>query len=175
MTYFEVISLIANVCTIIASYIAFHVWRSWKKQQNYSFKRDKIFEVEFAISKMYSTLETYYEQYKIIKAAYIANNSIPLDPRYVHQQLKELDIEFEKNLSRYTEAVYSLEILEIETPENFFINREKILEDRDRLERKLSNIWDISELYNHIESEILRLKANKKRVLGFLKAKRKSI
>lgn len=175
MTCFEVISLIANVCTIIASWIAFQVWRSWKKQQNYSFKRDKIFEVEFAISKMYSTLETYYEQYKIIKAAYIANNSIPLDPRYIHQQLKELDIEFEKYLSRYTEAVYSLEILEIEVPENLFIIRERILEDRDRLEHKLSGIWNINDLYDLIEGEIFKLKVNKQRALDFLKDKRKSI
>lgn len=175
MSCFDIVSLIANICTIAAFCVAVHVWLTWKKQQNYSFKRDKIFEVEFAISKMYSTLETYYEQYKILKAAYMANNSIPLDPRYIHQQLKELDIEFEKNLSRYTEAVYSLEILEIEIPENLFINQEKILENRDGLERKLSGIWNINYLYDLIESEILKLKENKQRALDFLKDKRKSI
>ncbi|WP_171076860.1 hypothetical protein [Acinetobacter baumannii] len=40
----KIISLLANIATILGAILAFVVWSTWKEQQNYSFTRDKIFK-----------------------------------------------------------------------------------------------------------------------------------
>lgn len=53
MSCTDLISLIANICTIAAFAVAVYVLAIWKKQQNYSFERDKIFELELAADQLF--------------------------------------------------------------------------------------------------------------------------
>jgi hypothetical protein len=49
-------SLLANICTIIAFLFAIVIWREWKAQENYSFIRDNIFELELKSAYSYITM-----------------------------------------------------------------------------------------------------------------------
>lgn len=176
MDYSNFISNFAELCTIAAFFIALIVWITWRNPQNYSFKRDKIFEAEFAVSKMYSALEFYYEKYKVTKAEYICNNSRPLDPRYLHQGLLELEAEFQKCINGYIEALYCLSILEVSQPKEFFFSKKEIQEEKDRFLIELNAIWNVNELYDLIDNKILlKLNKNKVNALGYLKKVRESI
>lgn len=46
------VSLIANLATILGLIIAFRVWRTWRKQQNYSFIRDKLYDQEQCLANL---------------------------------------------------------------------------------------------------------------------------
>ncbi len=119
---FESIALVSNIATIMGFLIALHLWVNWKKQQNYSFNRDKIFEAEIAVSKAYTSLMNYmqltYEQQlrKLEKSMVVDQNS--------HQALLEKTvIDIKENLNNYDLAVHTLSVLNVKYTKEILINK----------------------------------------------------
>lgn len=57
------VSLVANFATIIGLFIALRVWRTWRKQQNYSFIRDKLYEQEQCLANLLISFAVSIEDY----------------------------------------------------------------------------------------------------------------
>lgn len=112
MNCFEIISLIANVCTILAFLAAFYLLMIWKKQHNYSFARDKIFEVELIYAKLLTSMEGYLVYYK--DEFPFPPNRIGLDVLDITNVfLKRYRAEINEYAIKYEEALFALSILNV--------------------------------------------------------------
>ena len=108
----EAISLIANICTIVAFIIAVHLWLTWKKQQNYSFERDKIFEAELAVSKLHTALMNYISEHYNYKLKDIPSSTV-IDPPYYQHRFREAESLIQSLSVEYELAIHALSVLEV--------------------------------------------------------------
>lgn len=119
----SVISIVANLCTIAAFAIAVHLWRTWKKQQNYSFTRDKIFEAEIAVVKLYTVLMQLVElNYKYRLQVISFSNTPP--PEHFKNLIDNLNIQVIDYLKTYDLAIYTLEVLELDYSSEVLIHNQ---------------------------------------------------
>lgn len=121
----EVISLTANVCTILAFGVAAHLWWTWKKQHNYSFTRDKIFEAEIAISKLHTAHMSYVHEYFEYKLADLKTNEV-FDPPYYQQKFRDAQNSIDKYANEYDVALHSLSVLDVGYPKDKIKNFMKL-------------------------------------------------
>lgn len=92
----DLTSFLANICTIITLFFAIWLWNKWKAQENYSFFRDNIFELELKSAYSYITLIqliTCYFNYCYVR---INNDAVEMDLK-----LKEYDDFYNKWLEGY--------------------------------------------------------------------------
>lgn len=118
----EWVSLLANIGTIIALVIAAITWWTWKKQQNYSFVRDKIFECELVFAQLLTCLENYFE---------IFEREVPFHPNRLNTKNLELTNvllnrtreKLEPLWLEYELALYSLDVLNVNYARENLSNR----------------------------------------------------
>lgn len=112
MTCEQYISIAANLMTIIGGLLAFYVFYNWKKQENYSFTRDKIFECEVIYARLLTSIQNYIEIYK---------DEVPFSPNRLNKTNLELTnvllAEVRKTIdplwNEYELSLYSLRVLEV--------------------------------------------------------------
>ncbi|WP_151859405.1 hypothetical protein [Acinetobacter nosocomialis] len=112
MTCEQYISIAANLMTIIGGLLAFYVFYNWKKQENYSFTRDKIFECEVIYARLLTSIQNYIEIYK---------EEVPFSPNRLNKTNLELTnvllAEVRKTIdplwNEYELSLYSLRVLEV--------------------------------------------------------------
>lgn len=123
MTCVELISLIANLCTIAAFGVALHVWLTWKKQHNYSFVRDKVFESEIVVIDTYTSLVCTIQVYIECKRIYLVNNLIG-DPQFLREDFKKSEALLYREFYRYKAAQTKLNSLKIKYDPDILIDYE---------------------------------------------------
>lgn len=106
----EAISLIANICTIVAFIIAVHLWLTWKKQQNYSFTRDKIFEAELAVSTLHTAHMNYVSKHHAYKLKDLQTTEV-IDPPFYQQLFREAEQLVQSSSVEYDLAIHSIRVL----------------------------------------------------------------
>lgn len=119
----NIISIVANLCTIAAFGIAVHLWRTWKKQQNYSFTRDKIFEAEIAVVKLYTVLMQLVELNYKHKLQVISFSQTP-PPEYFKNLIDDLNFQVVDYLKAYDLAIYTLEVLDLDYSNEVLIHNQ---------------------------------------------------
>ncbi|WP_353166093.1 hypothetical protein [Acinetobacter sp.] len=130
------VALLANIGTIIALIIAFVTWITWKKQQNYSFVRDKIFEVELVYARLLTSMQNYLNIFKDelpFKPNRIAIEAIDITNVFLREHREDIN----KYTSQYEDALFRLYILEVKYKEEFVANHSIIHSRFDRYISKL--------------------------------------
>lgn len=117
----EIVSFVANLCTIAAFVIAVILWRTWKKQQNYSFTRDKIFEAELAVSKLHTAQINYFSKHYEYKLKDIPATKV-IDPQYYQRIFREAEQLVQSLSVEYDLAIHSLRVLEVNYSEDEIIS-----------------------------------------------------
>lgn len=120
----DYLSCIANVCTILGFGIACRVWYTWKKQQNYSFTRDKIFDLEFSTSSIYSVFIEMIISYTRVKVGYLQDD-IRYDPLY-HSAIERKIINLKEKLDVYERGLVNLKLLELKYRESELPSKDEV-------------------------------------------------
>ncbi|PJG67812.1 hypothetical protein [Acinetobacter seifertii] len=152
----QIISITANVITIIGGCLAFYVFWTWKYQQNYSFVRDKIFECELVYTRSITTIHHYMEIYK---------DEFPFDVNRINRnnleltnvRLAETKRILESLWSEYDLALYSLNVLEINYNIDLLPNFIAINGQLNRYKRMLEEaktLKDVGDAYLFIRESI---------------------
>ncbi len=156
----KIISLLANIATILGAILAFVVWSTWKEQQNYSFTRDKIFECELAFAKLITAIENYlriYEKEVPFSRNRINRTNLELTNVLLGEARKELD----QLWGKYEIALYSLEVLNIKYKKECLANVSVIQNRLEKYKQTFNNSLTSEEVKSSSEDIFGRL-ANEK-------------
>lgn len=159
MSSSEILSFVANLCTIAAFVIAFYVWWTWKDQQNYSFVRDKIFESEIAIIDIFTSLSNTIQIYGECKRIYLVNR-VNADPQFIREDFKASAAQFKQELYKYKAAINKLKILNVPFDRKIVIDFEDLLSKWDTYKKEIHEVKDTDKLesiINKILAEITEL------------------
>lgn len=171
----EILSLVANLCTIAAFAIAFYVWWTWKDQQNYSFTRDKIFECELVTNKVHTSLMKYINEFYSYKLKDIPSKK-PIDPPYYQAIFRNCENEYKPLLNSYDIALSTLFILKIKFSSEILINYKFLENEFDGYINELSKAETTEELIHLYWNSILpKMQDNRKKALEHLEKLRLSV
>ncbi|WP_336151165.1 hypothetical protein [Acinetobacter ursingii] len=174
-TISELVSLLANICTVIALVLAIYLWSTWKKQQNYSFMRDKVFEAEIAVAKAYTVLMQLVE-YDYNYRLQLINMSNTPPPEYYKNQRDNLNLQIENYLKEYDFAIYSLEVLGLGISKDILINYQILQNNFGNYMDQVRFKKTTEELINYFwNSAIPEMQDRKKNAMTHLSKLRKSI
>lgn len=174
MSYSEILSIVANLCTIAAFVIAFYVWWTWKDQQNYSFVRDKIFESELAIIDILTSLSNTTQIYGECKRIYLVNK-LNSDPQFLREDFKASEAEFKQYAYKYKAAINKLIILKVPFDRNIIIDFEHLLLKWDSYKKEIYGAENAVQLQNTITKILSEIKELNKESLKHLSCVRYSI
>jgi len=149
MSSSEILSFVANLCTIAAFAIAFYVWWTWKDQQNYSFVRDKIFESEIAIIDIFTSLSNTIQIYGECKRIYLVNR-LNADPQFIREDFKASAAQFKQETYKYKAAINKLKILNVPFDSKIIIDFEDLLSKWDTYMKEIHEVKDADKLENII-------------------------
>lgn len=154
----QVVSLLANISTVIALFMAIILYLKWRKQQNYTFIRDHIFDLEKSLSQTYLLLVdamTKYHSFCELELQNESSSKIETQEK-IYQESYNL---FLKNSLSY-QANYNL-LFNINGRHEFFINPirlDSICPDLDSEFKKFQlfakNETDIDSLKIYFSNEI---------------------
>jgi hypothetical protein len=116
----QVIDTFASIMTIAGVILAFYVALRWQTQENYSFVRDKIFELELAVSELFN-----YEQHLIINITNaLIHQREGQDDQNIHAVKDEVAsrMYLRGKLLEYDLKLDSLRILKVKIDSELFIN-----------------------------------------------------
>ncbi|MCW1515634.1 hypothetical protein NYZ00_16370 [Acinetobacter baumannii] len=174
MSCSEILSIVANLCTIAAFVIAFYVWWTWKDQQNYSFVRDKIFESELAIIDILTSLSNTTQIYGECKRIYLVNK-LNSDPQFLREDFKASEAEFKQYAYKYKAAINKLIILKVPFDRNIIIDFEHLLSKWDNYKKEIHGAENAVQLQNTITKILSEIKELNKESLKHLSCVRYSI
>lgn len=172
MAIFDIFSLISNICTIAAFGVALYVWLTWKVQHNYSFVRDKLFEVELAAYDYFEALEGYCNIRYRMKIDQLSNLVSAFN---VEMEKKSYEV---YSLAKKTleSEIKKLYVLNIELPINIKLIYEKlesiIQGTLEELEHPLMLIDSVEAIKN---DALLELRQERIKVMKSLEEKRKGL
>lgn len=159
MSSSEILSFVANLCTIAAFVIALYVWWTWKDQQNYSFVRDKIFESEIAVIDIFTSLSNTVQIYGECKRIYLVNR-LNADPQFIREDFKASAAQFKQEIYKYKAAINKLKILNVRFDRKIIIDFEDLLSKWDTYKKEIHEVKDADKLesiINKILAEITEL------------------
>lgn len=125
MTCVESVSFLANIATVLGLIFAIYVFFQWKRQSDYSFNRDVIFESELATLDTYAALITTLQIYSECKKIYLVNGN-DQDPQYLRQDYIESKKQLDLKIQRYQENLVKLHISNINLNLNIILSKEDI-------------------------------------------------
>lgn len=132
MEYKDVIGVIAAWANVFGLYLALRIALTWKNQHNYSFERDKIFELELATDQLFKEAIYYIITIRDVITARIQGN---LDQDFFKDELKIRLTNLQACLKQYDLKLSSLSVLGID------YNKE-ILESADRVNQYFDDVVD---------------------------------
>lgn len=142
------VTLIAGIFTIFAAsatlyavWIAHTTWKTWKEQHNYSFERDKVFELELAADQLFKEGIYYILTIKEIVKSKLAGN---FDQNLIEKELKLRLTNLQNCLKQYDLKLSSLDVLQIKYDK-------KILETAEEVGGHFDNI--VNKMYGESEPQ----------------------
>ncbi|WP_336948649.1 hypothetical protein [Acinetobacter junii] len=126
MTCIETISLLANIATLLGLIFAIYVFFQWKRQSDYSFKRDVIFEAELATLDTFAALITTIQTYSECKRIYLVNGNNQ-DPQFLRQDYIEKKKQLDQKIQTYHENLVKLNISNINLDESIILNKNNMI------------------------------------------------
>ena len=169
----EVISVFANLMTIIGVGLAMYVAAIWKAQQNYSFVRDKIFELEIAVSELFN-----YEQHLIINITNaLINNRDGQHDQNIHAKVDEITSRkyLRDRLLQYDLKLSSIKILKVKIDAELFVHGieiQNLIDEKMKIFFLPENKPTIELLRNDL---ISKMEESQKLMLEHLEVVRKAI
>jgi hypothetical protein len=174
MTCMEIISLLANIATLLGFIFALYVFFQWKRQSNYSFNRDVIFESELATLDTYVALITNVQTYSECKKIYLISGN-DQDPQYLRQDYIETKKQFDLKIQHYQENVVKLNIININLNTSVFLSKEDIVNKQEGFIAKIHAISDPEEIPQKLNDIILEISLLSNNATKFLSKTRKNI
>ncbi|RZG47028.1 hypothetical protein [Acinetobacter wuhouensis] len=169
----EFISLIANICTIVGFFVAVHLLCIWKKQQNYGFERDKVFELELATDQLFKE-SIYYIITKrdIIKARLEGN----FDRIYFENEMRLRLTNWQICLKEYDLKLSSLNVLKKNYDKEILVTATQIQNHFDEIVDKMHNELDAQKAIQDFDQKyIIQANVAKELVLTHLREIREGI
>lgn len=96
----QVLSFFANIATIVGVFLAFVVWCTWKKQQNYPFVRDKLSEQKLCLANLLLSFQSTMENYSSLRKKELS----AANDREIEEVRKKFELSYDAlkaNSSRY--------------------------------------------------------------------------
>ena len=169
----QTINVFANIMTIIGVILAIYIATRWKAQQNYSFIRDKIFELELAASELYNQ-EIYY--LLVFKDNAMKRRDGTHNAEYFLAETKHRLTKLQECLKEYDIKLRGLEVLEVKYDKKLLGSASTVDHFFDKIVEKINATSDPNKVIYDFEG-IYLIRANdaKKLALEHLKSLRKRV
>lgn len=169
----KVIDTFASLMTIAGVLLAIYIAARWKTQENYSFIRDKIFDLELAASEFYNQ-----EIYYILTFRNIARErrSGAYIDQHIHTEIKHRLTKLQECLKEYDIKLRGLQVLEVKYDKNLLEPGDTVHSHFDEIVEKVKATNDPNKIIEDFE-KIYLIQANsaKSLVLEHLKLLRNSV
>lgn len=174
------VSLIAGILTVLAAsatlyavWIAHTTWKTWKTQQNYSFERDKVFELEMATDQLFKQAIYYIITVKDLIKAKLEGN---FEEFFFEKELKLRLSKLQDCLIQYDLKLSSIGVLKITYDKEILVSATQISNHFDDIVKKMYEETDAQKSLQYFDQKyIIQANIAKDLVLKHLREIRENI
>ena len=169
----QVIDTFASIMTIIGVTLAIYIAARWKTQENYSFIRDKIFELELAASELYNQEIYYIVTFKDIA---IEKKNGTYSEEYFFTEIKYRLTKLQECLKEYDIKLSGLQVLDVKYDKKLLEPAGSVHSYFEEIIKKVKATHDRNKIIDDFD-KIYLIQANNAKhfVLEHLKSLRNSV
>ncbi|UOG18706.1 hypothetical protein [Acinetobacter sp. PK01] len=175
----EYVALFSNICTILAFILALILFIKWKRQHDYSFIRDHLFDLEksfFEAHVLHLTVMVKYCSFRIFELQNENSSKIEIEEKKYQESYDQF-----KNKYWSYQTNYNL-LLNMDRNSEFFINPLRLSLINSDLDYKFNefklsvdNKTDIDDLKEYLSDEVEKLRKSAVEILVYMGDIRKDL